>query len=115
MKKYVVPVIACLLLASCTKSGEIYDSTKHAKEDFSVENTILGVLGVGVVVACVAMDTNCAEGLGEGNGGAVTDTDWDWDYLPGSGEWRCRGIQTGKFAPDENCAFDIKDDDRWPA
>jgi len=42
------------------------------------------------------------------------DNDWDWDYLAGSRQWRCRGIQTGEFADNDNCRFDAKDDDRWP-
>lgn len=43
-----------------------------------------------------------------------TDYDWDWDYQPGNGQWICRGIQTGQYAELENCAYDLKDDDRWP-
>ena len=112
MKRVLVALCVSLLVASCTKSGDIYDSSKHTKEDFSAGNTALGVLGAGLIVACIAMAEDCADGLG--SGGSTTDTDWDWDYLPGSGEWRCRGIQTGQFAPDENCAYDAMDDDRWP-
>ena len=112
MKRILIALCVSLLVASCTKSGDIYDSSKHTKEDFSAGNTALGVLGAGLIVACIAMAEDCADGLGSGS--STTDTDWDWDYLPGSGEWRCRGIQTGQFAPDENCAYDVMDDDRWP-
>ena len=44
---------------------------------------------------------------------ARTDSDWDWDYQPGNGQWVCRGIQTGQYAALSNCAYDIKDDNRW--
>lgn len=44
----------------------------------------------------------------------VTDYDWDWDYQPANGQWVCRGIQTGQYAALSNCAYDIKDDNRWP-
>ena len=42
------------------------------------------------------------------------DYDWDWDYFRSNGQWRCRGIQTGRFADNSNCLWDRKDDDRWP-
>ena len=88
MKRVLVALCVSLLVASCTKSGDIYDSSKHTKEDFSAGNTALGVLGAGLIVACIAMAEDCADGLG--SGGSTTDTDWDWDYLPGSGEWERR-------------------------
>ena len=44
-----------------------------------------------------------------------TDTDHDWDYQPGNNTWACRGVQTGQYADLDNCAYDIKDDDRWPS
>ena len=48
---------------------------------------------------------------------SVIDSDWDWDGFWNSGTyvWMCRGIQTGRFAPNEKCAFDYKDDSRWPS
>ena len=45
------------------------------------------------------------------------DYDWDWDAFYdqyGYLQWRCRGIQTGRFAENYQCSSDIKDDDRWP-
>ena len=45
---------------------------------------------------------------------ARTDSDWDWDYQPTNRQWVCRGIQTGQYAPASNCAYDVKDDNRWP-
>jgi hypothetical protein len=42
------------------------------------------------------------------------DYDWDWDYQPANRQWVCRGIQTGRYAELSNCAWDAKDDDRWP-
>jgi hypothetical protein len=45
-----------------------------------------------------------------------TDFDWDWDGFWNSGSyvWMCRGIQTGRFASNDKCQYDFKDDDRWP-
>jgi len=51
---------------------------------------------------------------GGGGGAAVYDYDWDWDYQPANAQWVCRGIQTGRYANQDNCAYDFKDDDRWP-
>lgn len=52
-----------------------------------------------------------------GSGGAAytrTDTEFAWDYLPGSRQWRCRGVQTGRFAENSKCAGKPKVDNRWP-
>ena len=50
-------------------------------------------------------------------GNQSTDYDWDWDGFYdqyGNLTWRCRGIQTGRFADNYKCAADIKTDTRWP-
>jgi len=107
-----IVIVFMLLLSGCTKSGEIYDSSKHKKEDFSVENTGLAILGVGVIAACVAVAEDCLDGVG--GSGSTKDYDWDWDYQPANSQWVCRGIQTGQYAELENCLYDVQDDDRWP-
>lgn len=105
MFKYLFLTITLIIVVSCTDDGQIYDSNKHSKEDFSGENTAGLLLGLAIIGAAA----------NSGYGGApLTDYDWDWDYLPGSGQWRCRGIQTGEFADSINCLYDTKDDDRWP-
>lgn len=72
-------------------------------------NKILGV------VAIVAAGAYLASQSGGGGGGySPTDSDWDWDYQPSNGQWVCRGIQTGQYSQLSNCAYDLKDDDRWP-
>ena len=46
-----------------------------------------------------------------------SDSDWDWDAFYdqySNVQWRCRGIQTGQFSLNSNCALDSKDDNRWP-
>lgn len=51
------------------------------------------------------------------SGSSGYDWDWDWDAFYdqyGNLQWRCRGIQTGRFAKNYNCSSDYKDDDRWP-
>ena len=42
---------------------------------------------------------------------------WYWDEFSdqyGNTLWRCRGSQTGRFAENEKCAGQSKDDNRWP-
>jgi hypothetical protein len=51
---------------------------------------------------------------GNTNNNSSGDYDWDWDYQPANRQWVCRGIQTGRYAELSNCAWDAKDDDRWP-
>ena len=46
----------------------------------------------------------------------ANDTQWAWDQIshPSGRIWRCRGIQTGQFAPDYRCSGLPKVDYRWP-
>jgi hypothetical protein len=80
------------------------------------EMAILG--GVLIAAAVVAAAS-------EGGGAAappvtssqISDYDWDWDQFYneyGVLVWRCRGIQTGQFAENSNCAYDAMTDHRWP-
>ena len=42
---------------------------------------------------------------------------WYWDEFSdqyGNTLWRCRGSQTGRFAENEKCAGQSRDDNRWP-
>lgn len=48
---------------------------------------------------------------------SATDTDWDWDefYVSGGQSvWMCRGVQSGEYAADRQCALKLKTDLRWP-
>ena len=83
----------------------MYDRKKHTKKDLSKFNSAIAIIGGAILL-------NEAAKAGAFSG-AASDTDWDWDYLPASNQWRCRGIQTGQFAPSAKCAYDYKDDDRW--
>lgn len=104
MKKLFI-CLCVLTLAACTDGGEIYDSKKHKKSDFSAEKTV-GLLAATAILAAAANNNYY--------GGSTTDYDWDWDYQPANGQWVCRGIQTGQYAELENCAYDMMNDDRWP-
>jgi len=44
--------------------------------------------------------------LGMDPPGQATDTQWAWDEInhPSGRMWRCRGIQTGRFAEDYRCS-----------
>lgn len=107
--KLLFSIIFISSLVSCTESGDFYDKSKHKKEEYSETNTAALLLG-GLIVAAAASDPDFG-GLG---GGGRTDYDWDWDYQYGNNRWVCRGIQTGRYAKLSKCAWDVKDDDRWP-
>ena len=104
----IILILSTLIVAGCTSSGEIYDETKHKKEDFSLLNTI-GAIGAAAVVINEVYNNSSAY-----SSYASSDSDWDWDYQPRNNQWVCRGIQTGQYAELENCAYDAVDDDRWP-
>lgn len=108
-----VAIFCISLLAACTTTGDFYDESKHAEEDFSTGNTALAVLGAAAAIYLVAQSGGSGGGYGSSSL-SVTDTDWDWDYLPASNQWACRGIQTGQFAEPYRCAGDIRMDVRWP-
>ena len=64
-------------------------------------------------------DISIAEGISrlpQSNRRATADTQWAWDEInhPTGRMWRCRGIQTGQFAPDYQCSGLPKVDYRWP-
>lgn len=47
----------------------------------------------------------------------IEDTEWAWDQFYNDQYdliWRCRGKQTGQFAPDQKCQWDIRADTTWP-
>ena len=110
--KFKTFLIVPLLLIACTSGGEIYDSSKHDKEDFDLGNTI--PLGIGAAAFIGAAAAGADSGGGGYGGGYATDYDWDWDYQPANGQWVCRGIQTGQYAKLDNSAYDHQDDDRKP-
>jgi tellurite resistance protein len=58
-------VAACIMVSGCTHSGEIYDSKKHTKAEFSKGNTAAAVLGTAAAIALVAVAANNG-GLGGG-------------------------------------------------
>ena len=70
------------------------------------------------IIGAAALIDSASKGGGYGSSNRYykpsKDYDWDWDYMPANGQWACRGIQTGRFAETYKCAYDIKDDNRWP-
>lgn len=90
------------------KNGAILNSGNH-----NTGNGWGDVLAAALVVGAAAYIIS--EGGGGGGGAYVpTDTEFAWDYLPGSKQWRCRGVQTGRFAADSKCYGKYKVDNRWP-
>ena len=91
--------------------GDKYIIYKGGKQ---VDSGSASARTAGLVAAALVTAAAVAAANSGGGGAYASDYDWDWDYLPGSGQWRCRGIQTGQFADNSKCAYDIRDDDRWP-
>ena len=108
-------VVSALALAGCTHSGEIYDRTKHTKQDFSAKNTTAAVVGTAAAVALIVLAAKSGGGgYGGGYSGGSYDYDWAWDYRSANGQWACRGRQTGQYAYPSNCRYDPVNDYTWP-
>jgi hypothetical protein len=76
--------------------------------------TMAAVALVGLAVVAIAAS---ADGGGGGGYTANNDYQWDWDAFRGQYgriTWRCRGLQTGRFAETWRCNGLRQDDDRWP-
>lgn len=112
-------------------AGEFDDAEAHRRLDVVIaqfqqeeraanqRNAALAVVGIAAIGAAAAIANN-SDGAGytpAPSYSAATDYSWDWDAIRGpygSIQWRCRGVQTGRFAPDYRCAGLIRNDDRWP-
>lgn len=106
-------------VASLQRERERRSAAERKKKERSSETPFLdflgGVLKVAAVVAAADFVIDNADVIAEALAESSTqDYDWDWDYFKSNGQWRCRGIQTGRFADNSNCLWDLKDDDRWP-
>ena len=98
-----------------SNQNRITNKEPREKKSSGLFGKILTAVVAGALINEVAKSdtaTDLVVGFLEGMGN--NDNDWDWDYLPESRQWRCRGLQTGQFANNNNCTFDTKDDDRWP-
>jgi len=103
-------IMISIIGAGCTTSGEVYNSKKHSRADFSTANTLAAIGGTVLAAAVIiAVAKN-----GGGGGYRASDYDYAWDYLPASAQWACRGKQTGQFAYQSNCQFDPVNDYTWP-
>jgi hypothetical protein len=80
---------------------------------------------LGIAAALLIGIAAAAAARGGGGGGyatpaqpaAANDFDWDWDQFYNQGGqlvWACRGVQTGRFAPNYHCAGKPMTDWRWP-
>ena len=84
----------------------------ETEEEFSFENTLGAILGVGLVFC--AIDPSCVvPGAGNSSYSLTGGPYWDWDIFP-DGQYVCRSIQTGRFAEHYHCDGMPMDDDRWP-
>ena len=80
---------------------------------YSVSSIGQGICKAGGGSSCYAKNT-VQQGLD-----SIPNEDryWYWDQFNdqyGNTIWRCRGSQTGRFAENEKCAGQTKDDERWP-
>jgi hypothetical protein len=94
----------------------IYSTHCQAKVEKQDAQVVAGLAAVALVGAAVA----ACSGGGCGGGGYSSPnryggTDWDQFYDQyGYLTWRCREVQTGRFADDYRCAGKYKSDTRWP-
>lgn len=81
-------------------------------------NAALAVAGVALVgLAAAAADAEGGAPASNYYTPQRQDRGWAWDRFVGANgtyQWRCRGIQTGRFAPSERCAGQPRVDTRWP-
>jgi hypothetical protein len=87
-----------------------YSQCDKLASDASSKNVTTAV----VITAIAALLYAASQESGSANSYTANDYDWDWDYQPANGQWVCRGVQTGQYASLGNCAYDLKNDDRWP-
>lgn len=84
-----------------------------------INDNEMAILGGMLVAAAVVAAAGAGGGAGPTPAASSrsVDSDWDWDQFYneyGVLVWRCRGIQTGQFAENSNCAYDSMTDYRWP-
>lgn len=109
MKKTLLVIALIAFTSGC-------NLTSDEKKALAIGAGVLAVIGV--VAAC--KNGGCGGGGGSYTPysyASATDTEWDWDQFYGSYntlQWRCRGVQTGRFADDYNCLGKFKTDSRWP-
>lgn len=110
-------------IAELERRGKNVDWCVKRREEQS--NLVAGVVAVGAVVGLAAI---AAKGGGRAPAPAagvapqsstrsVTDYQWDWDQFydeTGALIWRCRGVQSGQFYHDVQCAGLAQLDTRWP-
>lgn len=115
------------------KAGAISSPEAHRQIDYHLHamaeveraanrrNAALVAAGVAAVaVAAAAASAASADGAyGSNDYGTsyASDYSYDWDRIRssyGGYQWRCRGVQTGRFAPDHRCIGLYRDDNRWP-
>ena len=91
---------------------------RAANAPVAKDNTARNVLlGLALVAAAVVIAKKGGGGAGYA-APATLDHDWDWDQFYNESfylVWACRGVQTGRFAEHERCAFKVKVDQRWPS
>ena len=99
------------------QNGSTFFVYKNGVAEQGIAGVDWGTVGAAILIIGVI---GAAASGGGGSGGSYvppTDYDWDWDQFYDERfalQWRCRGIQTGQFADNSNCALDFQDDDRWP-
>lgn len=97
MKKLITILIIISLLTGCSTAGGFYKKDDVEHGEFSVGNTVLGVVGaVGVVLGVKKLSE-------DGGGNSYSSTGYAWDYQPGNNQWVCRNKSNGQYANKVNC------------
>ena len=84
-----------------------------------ISDNELAILGGVLIAAAVVAAASEAGGAAAppNTSSQISDYDWDWDQFYneyGVLVWRCRGVQSGRFAENTNCTYDSMTDYRWP-
>ncbi len=117
MRKIFGTVLLATALSACSTTGGVYDRDDAKNDQFSVGNTLLGILAIAGAVA-IASTGGAGGGAGYSNSFGPVDYDWAWDEFYGEHYrlvWACRGKQTGQFAELEKCTYKPRIDTTWPA
>ena len=85
------------------------------KDRVTAQNNLIAAITAGTIAGIVASSNN---GSGYVPPTTPQDFQWAWDEFYNEYRqlvWRCRGMQTGQFAPDDKCMLKMKLDNTWPA
>lgn len=95
---------------SVSSIGQGFCTMMHGNSCYSASNLIQSI--------CLGLGGSRCFSITKLDEIQINDVSYAWDEfrVPNAAHriWACRGIQTGKFAPDEKCSYQSKVDSLWP-